>query len=239
LVLREHRQQNRTWYRRERINYDMCGEIRTSLEEWQRRAAIETLSERQGGGARFVVTELYGPDSQHGFMVDDKQFPEDWRVCFNEQGTDTRTFYDQNDALTYIKEHGMIAPTDMQLHYITHGTDVFQQYGGKALHEWISIGDLNRRKHEHPEPPENEDDIEQIKLYAMAYAMTMTEDEALNALGNMMALESILGGGRSRNPFASIGASPDLSDLLGVPQGMGFGALRPPSFEEFTDDSIF
>ena len=219
----------------------MCGEIQITLEDWQRRAAIETLPADQGGEARFVITEIYGPGGQHGFMVDDKQFPEDWRVSLNDQGTGARTFYNEQDALTYIKEQGMIVPTEMQLHYIQQGADVFQVYGGKPLHEWIAIGDLNRRKHVHPEPPENENDIEQIKLFAMAYAMTMTEEEAINALGNMMALENILSG--RRNPFAGIGASSDLSELLGLPQGMGVGARQPLTFEEFSkameDDSIF
>lgn len=223
----------------------MCGETRITLEDWQRRAAIETLPEDQGGGARFVITEIYGPDGQHGFMVDDKPFPEDWHVSLNEQGTGIRTFYDNQDALNYIQAQGMIVPTEMQLHYIQHGTDVFQVYGGKTMHEWIAIGDLNRRKHVHPEPPENEDDLAQIKLFVMAYAMTMTEEEALNALGSLMALESILSGGGPRNPLAGlgIGASTDLSELLGVPQGMGFGARQPLSFEEFSkameDDRIF
>lgn len=223
----------------------MCGEIRITLEDWQRRAAIETLPADQGGEARFVITEIYGPDGQHGFMVDDKQFPEDWRVSLNEQGTGVHTFYDNQDALNYIQEQGMIVPTEMQLHYIQHGTDVFEVYGGKPMHEWIAIGDLNRRKHVHPAPPEDEDDIAEVKRFVMAYAMTMTEEEALNAVGSLMALERILSGGGPRNPLAGlgIGASTDLSELLGVPQGMGFGARQPLSFAEFSkameDDSIF
>lgn len=212
-----------------------------TLEDWQRRAATETLPESQGGGARFVITETYGPGGQHGFMVDDKSFPEDWRVSLNEQGTGTRTFYNERDALNYIKEQGMIVPTEMQLHYIQGGTDVFEVYGGKPMHEWIAIGDLNRRKHVHPEPPENEDDFEQIRLFATAYAMTMTKEEAINTLSTITALENLMSG--MRNPFAGIGASSDLSDLLGLPQGMGVGARQPLSFEEFSkameDDSIF
>lgn len=207
-----------------------------TLEDWQRRAATETLPER---GARFVITEIYGPGGQHGFMVDDKSFPEDWRVSLNEQGTGTRTFYNEQDALNYIKEQGMIVPTEMQLHYIQNGTDVFEVYGGKPMHEWIAIGDLNCRKHVHPEPPENEDDFEQIKLFATAYAMTMTEEEAINTLSTITALESLMGG--TRNPFAGIGALSD--DLLGLPQGMAAIARQPLSIGEFAkameDDRIF
>lgn len=213
----------------------MCGHIRT-IEEWRTAAENETLPT---GGPRYELTDLYGPNNQHGLLIEDKMSPADWRVLLAD-GEGTVPSHNKQAALDFIAQHDMIVPTEMQLTYIKHGTDVFEQYGGKFMHEWIEIGDLNRRKHVHPEPPASKDDMEQFRLFATAYSMTMTEEEAINTLSTITALESLVSG--TRNPFAGIGASPDLGDLLGLPQSIGVGA-RSMSLEEFEkameDDSVF
>lgn len=177
----------------------MCGEIQPKThEQWKERAQIERLHPDQGGGLRYEVTDIYGKDGQ-GLLIHDRMFPEDWRVTMAPDSTDTETFYEESEARAYMKSRGLITPTEIQQSYIDHGYNLFEIYDGKAMHEWLDIGELNRRKHVHPEPPADINDVSLMKQFVTAYAMTMTIDEALTLLRGMESLEQLLS--RMKSPF--------------------------------------
>lgn len=177
----------------------MCGELQPKThEQWKEQAQIRRLPSDQGGDLRYEVTDIYGKDGQ-GLLIHDRMFPEDWRVTMVPDSTDTETFYEESEARAYMKSRGLIAPTETQQSYIDHGYNLFETYGGKAMHEWLDIGDQNRRKHVHPEPPADTHDGPLMKQFVTAYAMTMTIEEALTLLRGMDSIEQLLS--RMKSPL--------------------------------------
>lgn len=173
----------------------------------------ELLPDDEGGGKRFEITELYGPENKRGLLIKDRMYPEDYKVTLVPDGSDIQVFGYKDDAMQYVESSGFIVPTEMHLAYMKTGIDLFETYGEKTYAQWINDGEVNRRKHVHPEPPADMSDTALVKKFITAHSMTMTVEESLEAISKLSAISDSLDR-LSASPFSMRGMS---SSLFGSP----------------------